>query len=58
MNVYLNTCMGPPIIVQGNICVADGFFEFARSVCSRISWRVFEPFYLLFMLFLQFIMDS
>jgi hypothetical protein len=58
MNVYLNTRSVPVSYAHGNICIADGFIEFAQQVCSKISWSKFEPFYLLFMLFLQYIIDE
>jgi len=58
MNVYLNTRMGSCSLAKGNICIADGFIEFAQTVCERIFWRSFEPFYLLFMLFIQYIIDE
>mgnify|MGYP000483528670 CR=1 FL=1 len=58
MSVYLNTKAGPAVSAHGNICIADGFIEFAQSVCSKITWAKFEPFYLLFMLFLQYIIDE
>lgn len=59
MNVYLNT-RGPgpgASSASGNVCIADGFIEFGQLVCSHIEWWQFEPFYLLFMLFLQYIVD-
>jgi len=58
MNVYLNTRTVPVSYANGNICIADGFIEFAHLVCSRVIWSKFEPFYLLFMLFLQYIIDE
>lgn len=58
MNVYLNTRSVNINYAHGNICIADGFIEFAQSVCRQIEWRQFEPFYLLFMLFLQYIADE
>ena len=58
MNVYLNTRSPHKRYVNGNICIADGFIEFAQAVCSKISWAKFEPFYLLFMLFLQYMIDE
>lgn len=57
MNVYLNTRAGAASYANGNICLADGFVEFAQLVCLKISWANFEPLYLLFMLILQYIID-
>jgi|688.fasta_scaffold1881678_1 hypothetical protein len=58
MNVYLNTQLFLKNFVNGNTCIADGFIEFAQLVCEKIFWVNFEPFYLLFMLFFQFIIDE
>lgn len=33
MNVYLNT-RSSVSYVRGNICIADGFLEFAELVCA------------------------
>jgi hypothetical protein len=41
MSVYLNTRSGPAGVAGGSICIADGFFEFARAVCAQIEWGNF-----------------
>ena len=58
MNVYLNTRTVPINMANGNVCVADGLIEYANAVCEKIPWSNFEPFYLLFMLLLQYIIDE
>lgn len=41
MNVYLNTRTIAVNHAAGNICIADGFIEFAQLVCSQIEWWQF-----------------
>lgn len=41
MNVHLNTRTGVAGAALGNICIADGFTEFAQLVCGRIMWGQF-----------------
>ena len=57
MSVYLNTRSLPINYAHGNLCIADGFIEFAQLVCPKIEWWKFQALYLLFMLFLQYIID-
>lgn len=58
MIVHLGVRGGNGVMASGNICLGDGLTEYFKGISAITTTCRFNSLYILYMLFLQFVIDS